>query len=74
MKVKITITAQSGSRVQHETDVGHEGDLVGAIANALDDFHIQSRESVFNCTINVDHACLATKAPRVDRYRMAAGY
>ena len=56
MKVKITVMGQSGHCVRHEGDAADESDLSHEIAVALVNFSTQCRESVFNCTINVDHA------------------
>lgn len=62
MKVKITVTGQSGHSSRYEVDAAHKSELVRAIDTALDGFQTQSRESIFNCTINIDHALTPAEA------------
>ena len=62
MKVKITITGQSGHSSRYEVDAAHQSELVQAIGTALDGFQTQCRESIFNCTINIDHALTPAEA------------
>lgn len=66
MKIRITVTGQSGTSVRHEVDAAHQSDLMRAIGTALDGFQTQSRESIFNCTINIDHALAPAEAMLID--------
>ena len=70
MKIMITVVGQTGGILRHDVSLQHEGELAGAIAVALEAFRLQTRESIFNCTINIDHACAVSAAPhRLGRSR-----
>ena len=59
MRVAITVNSQSGYGVRRELDVCHEDELIKEIAKSVNEFRHSSPESIFNCTITVDHVFLS---------------